>query len=107
MRAAQNRKKPVVPQQTGLLPPLGIPIGVDGRETIPLFRQILERKDGGHWTDRDARSAIDAFRGMDIQLCFALELCLILARMDTVHRAHIHTSGVFCADARLGDDISH
>src|SRR5258707_7397709 len=90
-----------------LLSPLRIPIGVDGRETAPFLGQIFERKDGGHWTHRNACAAIDAFRGMDVKLRFRGEFRLILARMNAVHRADIHAGGVFCADAGLGDHVSH
>jgi len=31
----------------------------------------------------------------------------VLARVDAVHRAHVHTGGVLGADARFGDYISH
>ena len=106
-RAEQNRTNPVASEQTRLLSLFCVPIGVDRREAIPLFGQVLERKDGRHRADRDARSAIDAFRGMDIQLCFALEIGFILARMYAVYRTDIHAGGVFCADSRLGDHVSH
>src|SRR6266478_147257 len=100
-------KKPVASQRIGLLPLFCIPIAVDRRETVPLFRQIFERKNSRHRTDRDTRAAVDAFRGMDIQLRFALEIRFILARMNAVHGADIHTGGVFCADAGLGNHVSH
>jgi hypothetical protein len=32
---------------------------------------------------------------------------LVFARVDTVHRAHVHAGGVLGADARFGDYISH
>src|SRR5207245_6878203 len=67
----------------------------------------FERKNSRHRADRDARAAVDAFRGMDIQLRFALEIRFILARMNAIHGADIHTGGVFCADAGLGNHVSH
>src|SRR5690242_14529959 len=90
-----------------LFPSFGVPIGVDWCEAGPLLRQIFESKNGGYRTNGDACAAIDAFGGMDVKLRFGGEFRLILARMDAVHRADIHTSSVFCADARLGDHVSH
>src|ERR671922_890523 len=86
---------------------LGVPVGVDGREAGPFLRQILESKNGGHGGKRDAGAAIDAFRRGGVQLRFRGKLRLIFARVDAIHRADIHTGGVFCADARLGNHVSH
>src|SRR5260370_7522523 len=72
-------QKPFAPKQIRLLSLFCVPIGVDGRETIPLFRQILERKNGGHRAKRDARSPTDTFRGMGIQVGLSLENSFILA----------------------------
>src|SRR5260370_8018842 len=88
-------QKPFAPKQIRLLSLFCVPIGVNGRETIPLFRQILEGKNGGHRADRDASSTIDTFGGMDIQLCLTLEIPFILARMNAVPRADIHTNALF------------
>src|SRR6266481_2798084 len=86
---------------------LGVPIGVDGGEALPLFRQVFQGKNGGYRANRNAGATIDAFRRVDIQLLFAVELRLILARVDAVDRADIHARGVFCANARLCDHVSH
>src|SRR5215472_16797979 len=90
-----------------LLPALGVPVNIDWSEAGPLFRQIFQRKNGGHRANRDARTAIDALGRMDVQLRFRSELRLIFARVDAIHRADIHTGGVFCADAGLGNHVSH
>src|SRR5213592_3182414 len=60
-----------------------------------------------HPTECIDSAAIDAFGGMDVKLCFCCEFRLILARMNAVHRANVHAGGVFCADAGLGDHVSH
>src|ERR1700740_2352344 len=90
-----------------LLAPLGVPIGINGREARPLLRQIFEGKNRGHRTKGNAGAAVDAFEGVDVQLRFGGEFCLILARMNAIHRANVHARGVFSADAGLGDHISH
>ena len=73
----------------------------------PFFRQIFEREDGGHRADWNAGAAIDAFSRMDVELRFRLKIRFVLAGMDAVDRADIHASGVFCADARLGNHVGH
>jgi hypothetical protein len=44
---------------------------------------------------------------VDVQLGFGFECRLILARVDAIHRANIHASSVFGADARFGNYVSH
>src|SRR5216684_2806677 len=102
-----NPEKPVVPNKTGLLSLFCVPIGVDWREAIPLFGEIFERENGSHRADGNASATIDAFGRMDIQLRLGLERRFVLAGMDAVHRADVHARGVFCADARLGNHVSH
>src|SRR5439155_24836484 len=87
--------------------PVCVPIGVDGSEAVPLFREVFQRENSGHGANRYASATIDAFGRVDIKLSLRLESRLILARMDAVHRADIHARGVFCADARLGNHVSH
>src|SRR5256885_14399338 len=86
---------------------LRVPIRVDRRIALPLFRQVFQRENRGHRADRHARAAIDAFRGIDVQLLLGFMLRLVLAGVDAIHRAHIHAGGVLGADARFGDDVSH
>src|SRR5262249_32761568 len=86
---------------------LRVPIGVRRRKRLPLFRQILHREDRGYWANRYARAAVNAFRWVDIQLGHPFVFRFVLARVDTVHRAHVHAGGVLGADARLGNHISH
>src|SRR2546425_12437577 len=74
---------------------------------LPLLWQIFERKDGRNGADRHASAAINAFGRMDVKLRLALEIRFVLARMDAIHRADIHARGVFCADARFGNHVSH
>src|SRR6266852_8622606 len=93
--------------KTALLSLFCVPIGVDWGEAIPLFRKIFERENSGDRANGYASAAIDAFGRVDVQLRLSLERRFVLARMDAVHRTDIHTRGVFCADARLGNHVSH
>ena len=45
-----------------------IVLRVDFGETRPLFRQIIQGEDGGNGANRDARAAVDALHGIDIEL---------------------------------------
>src|SRR5262249_49974653 len=74
---------------------------------LPLFRQVLHRENCRDWANRNARAAIDAFCRIDVELRHALMRRLILARVNTIHRADVHTGGVLCADTRLGNHVSH
>src|SRR6476646_5787652 len=85
----------------------GVPIGVGGRECLPLFRQIFHRENRGHRTNRYASSAVNTFGRIDVKLSFALVLRFIFSRVDTIDRADIHASAIFRADTRLGNHVSH
>src|SRR5437667_12467311 len=91
--------------KTGLLTLFCVPISVDWREAVPLFRKIFERKDGGHRAHGNAGATVDAFSRVDVELSFSFESRFIFAGMDAVHRADIHARGVFCADAGLGNPV--
>jgi hypothetical protein len=106
-RAAENQIKLGTSQKKELLPLLCVPVGVDGREVVPLFGEIFERENSSYRANGYAGAAIDAFSRMDIELRLRLESRFVLARMDTIHWTDIHASSVFCADARLGNHVSH
>src|SRR5271168_42105 len=82
-------------------------VGVDWGVAGPLFRQVFEGEDGGYGADGDAGAAVDAFDGIDVELLFGVVAGLVFARVDAVHRADVDAGGIFCADARLGDYVSH
>jgi hypothetical protein len=84
-----------------------VPIGVDRREVLPFFREIVERENRGHRADGHARSAINAFHWVDIKLGLGFIPRFILPRMNTIHRAYIHTCRVFRSDAGLSNYIGH
>src|SRR6267154_700425 len=86
---------------------LGIPVSVDRRIALPFFREVFEGEDGGDGTDRDAGATIDAFGRINIELFFVFKLRLVLAGMDAIDRADVHTCGVLGADAGFGNHVSH
>src|SRR5258708_4394750 len=94
-------------EEAELLSLLCVPIGVDGGEAIPFFREVFECENSGHRANGNAGATVDALSGVNVKLRFRFESRFILARMNAVHRTDIHTCSVFCADARLGDHVSH
>src|SRR5215472_11845441 len=97
-RAAPRFSDAVLPLRP-LLASLGVPVGIHWGEAGPFLRQIFKGKNRGHRTDRHARAAVDAFRGVDVELRLGCEFRFILAWVNAIHRADIHAGGVFCADA--------
>src|SRR5690554_3170698 len=65
----------------------------------PLRGHVGIGEDRGHGALGLARAAIDAFVGVDV--------VLVLALVDAVHRADLDATRVLGADAGLGDHIRH
>src|SRR5438128_4953322 len=86
---------------------VGIPVGVDLREVLPLLRQVVFGEDGLHGAGRLARAAVNAFVRVDIEQLCPLELRLILARMDAVHRTNVYAGRVLGPYAGFRNNISH
>jgi len=82
---------------------LGVALG----ERVPLFRQIVERENGGNRAHRNAGATIDAFHRIDIQQLFGRVGRLVFLRVNAIDRTRVHTGGVFGADARLSNHIGH
>src|SRR6266481_5648617 len=84
-------------------------LGVRG----PLLREILQRENCRHRTDRNTGTAVNALSGIDVQLRHFIErraaivIGAVFRRMDTIHRAHIYTGSVLGSDAGFSDDIGH
>src|SRR2546429_7346812 len=76
-------------------------------KAAPLPRRLVEREDRLDRARRDARPAVDALVGVNIEHVRAREGVFVLARVDAVHRTDIHARGVLRSDARLADDIGH
>jgi hypothetical protein len=66
---------------------------------VLVSRQIILGVDRLYRAFRHAEGAIDALIRVDHQK--------IRPFMKAVHRAHIHTVGVFTFDARFGNNIGH
>src|SRR6266508_1042342 len=74
-----------------------LPVQLD--EVLPLLRGLVLDEDRLHRADGLAGPAVDAFVGVDIEL--------LRAFVDAVHRADLDAGLVLHVDSRLGDDIRH
>src|SRR5882672_1595833 len=80
---------------------------------FPLLREILQRENCRHRTDRNTGPAVNALSGIDVQLRHFIErrasivIGSVFRRMDTIHRTHIDTGSVFRPETGLGDDVGH
>jgi len=90
-------------------------VSVPGAEDRIRFDEILLVRGGrvrtvvnrGHGARGNTGAAIDALFGMNEEHGRRFELGFILAGVDAVDGAYIHTRMVFGADAGVGDDESH
>src|SRR2546426_4922437 len=87
------------------LPPvvLGVALG----KALPLFRKVVERKDGRHRAHRHAGPAVNALHRIDVKHFFFRERRFILLGMNTIHRAGVHAGGVLRPDARFCNHVCH
>src|SRR5260370_26324544 len=80
---------------------------------VPFLRQIIQRENCCHRTDRYTGAAVNALSGIDVQLRHFIErraaivIGAALRRMDTIHRAHIYTGGILGSDTGFSDDVDH
>src|SRR5882762_6789892 len=80
---------------------------------VPFLRQIIQRENCSHRTDRNTGAAVNALSGIDVQLRHFIErrasivIGAVFRRMDTIHRAHIYTDGILGSDAGFRDDVGH
>src|SRR5579864_1881232 len=80
---------------------------------FPLIKEIIQRENCRHRTDRNTGPAVNALSGIDVQLNHLIErraaivIRAALCRMDTIHRAHIYTGSVFRPETGLGNDVGH
>ncbi len=79
--------------------------GVAIRVPRQLRRQFIEQVDRRSGADRHAGSAVDAFRWVDEKALHALEIRLVLLRVDTVNRTSVDAKGVL--GAALSDNVCH
>src|SRR5260370_380936 len=66
---------------------------------LPLRWRVFLREDRRHRALGLARAAVDALVGMDVEL--------VLALVDAVHRTNVHAGSVFDVDAGFRDDVRH
>jgi len=76
-------------------------------EFLPLFRQIVQCEDGRDRADRHARAAVDALYRVDIEQLLGCVGRFIFFRVDAIHRARVHASGVLRPDTRLCNHVGH
>src|SRR4051812_49994143 len=91
----------------GLASARRVVLHVDLREALPLLGQLVLGEAGVDWARLDARVAVDALLGIDVELLNAVVVGLVRRRVDAVHRAYLDAGVVLGADARLGDHVGH
>src|SRR6187549_2027917 len=111
-----GRPLPIVPRPSRPNPPMetsgsakgALEVGgIEGGEALPLRRDLLLRVDRVDRASLDARVAVDALVGIDVELLVRVVVGLLGGRMDAIHRADLHTRVVLLADARLRDHVGH
>src|SRR6266478_3754939 len=86
-------------------------VGLDVR--LPFLRQIIQRENCRHRTDRNTGAAVNALSKIDVQLTHFIEsrAAIVIGAafrwMNTIHRAHIYTGGILGSDAGFGNDVGH
>src|SRR4051794_33691231 len=91
----------------GLASARRVVLRVDLRELLPFLGQLVLGEAGVDGAGLDARVAVDALLGIDVQLLNAVVVGLVRRRMDAVHRAYLDAGVVLGADAGLGDHVGH
>src|SRR4051812_27680978 len=105
--SALRRTSSVVLIGWTLLRPRRVVLRVDLREALPLVGQLVLREARVHGAGLDARVAVDALLGIDVELLDRVVVGLVRRRVDAVHRAHLDAGVVLGADARLRDHVGH
>jgi hypothetical protein len=80
---------------------------IDLGKVLPLLGQIIQSKDRRYRANRDTSATINALHWVDVKLSIGCERVFVLARMNAVNRAGIHTGGVFGSNARFSDYVCH
>ena len=76
-------------------------------EISPFMGRFVEGVNGFDRTGGDARAAVDAFIGMDVEHLRRCERGLVFPGVDAVDRTDLDPLVVLLTDARLGDHIRH
>src|SRR5215216_7455147 len=77
------------------------------RELGPLVRELVLGEAGVHRASLDARVAVDALLGVDVELLDLVVVGLVRRRVDAVDGTHLDARVVLGPDAGLGDDVGH
>src|ERR1700722_697316 len=82
-------------------------LGVERGESVPLFRQVIEGEDGRDRANRNTGPTVDALYRIDIEQFRSRVGGFVFLRMNAIHRARVHTSGIFGVDARFSNYVGH
>src|SRR3954465_7572592 len=82
-------------------------LGVLRDEPLPLVGDLVLGEAGVDRAGLDARVAVDALLGVDVELLDVVVVGLVGRGVDAVDRTHLDARVVLLADARLGDDVGH
>src|SRR3954452_6836249 len=77
------------------------------RELLPLVGQLVLGEARVHRAGLDARIAVDALVGVDVEHLDLVVVRLVRGRMDAIDRTHLDARVVLGADAGLRDDVGH
>ena len=86
---------------------------VQFRVLLPLFGQVIQRKNRGYGADGDTGAAIDAFHRINVELGNVVEcgtavvIGRVLLGVDAIYGTGVDAGGVFGSDAGFGNDIGH
>src|SRR5438105_1719351 len=79
-----------------------VPEGIDLREHLRRFGNVVLGEDGRDGAGRLAGTAVDALVGVDVE-----DLVLVTVVVDAVDRTDVNAGPVFRTDAGFGDGVRH
>src|SRR6185437_1478956 len=82
-------------------------VRVDLHVLLPLVGELVLGEAGVHGARLDARVAVDALLGVDVEHLGRVVSGLVWRRVDAVDGADLDTGVVLGADARLSDYVGH
>src|SRR5215213_3907495 len=82
-------------------------VGVDLDEVLPLVGQLVLGEAGVHRAGLDARVAVDALLGIDVELRDPVIVGLFRRGVDAVDGTHLDARVVLGVDAGFGYDVGH
>src|SRR5919108_4410095 len=85
----------------------GVVVRVELRVVRPLLGELVLGEAGVDRARLDARVAVDALLGIDVEHLDVVVVGLVRRRVDAIDRAYLDARVVLRADARLCDDVGH